>query len=92
MGQEPAGGTRRGGSLWVVTLGVAASVVAGLLADARAGALVLAGVLAIGAGIRAVHRGTAPDALGVRGRRVDVTVLALLAAALAILALLVPDP
>ena len=89
---DPAGGRRRDGSLWAVAAGLAATVAVGLLVDARTGAYVLAGVLAIGALVRAVAPSPGPVALAVRARWLDVTVLTALAAGVATLAAIVPTP
>ncbi len=90
MGERPAGATRRDGSYWVVTAGLVATVVVGLVTDARVGSFVLAGVLAVAAVVRAAVPDPGPVALVVRRRWLDVTLLVALAVAVAILAAIVP--
>ncbi len=86
-GREPA--ARRDGSFWAVAGALVAVVATVLLVDARTGAYLLAGVLAIAAVLRAALPG--PAALSVRSRWLDATVLATFAGTVAILATIVPD-
>lgn len=81
---------RRDASYWVVAAGVTAAVVVGLLSDARIGAYVLAAVLGAAAAVRGLRPEPGPAAIGGRARWLDVTLLAALAIALAVLALIVP--
>lgn len=89
MGERP-GTSQRDGSFWVVAAGLAAVVVVGLLTGARTGSFVLAGVLVVAAIVRGVRPAPGPAALAVRRRWLDVTVLGVLALALAVLAAIVP--
>ena len=77
-------------SLWLVGAGIVASVVVGLAVSTRAGSDVLAGVLAVGAVLRAVLPAPGPEALAVRSRWVDGAALGGLAAAGAVLAQVLP--
>jgi hypothetical protein len=90
MGEGAAGPARRNGSLWGVAGGIVLAVLVGMVSDARYGAYTLAGVLVVGAVVRAVRPEPGPAALGVRRRLVDVAVLTTLAVALAVLAAIVP--
>jgi hypothetical protein len=80
----------RNASLWLVALGVLASTLVAVIAGTPTGVLTLAGVLAVCAVVRGVVRGKGPSALVVRRRSVDVTVLAGLALALAVLSQILP--
>jgi len=80
----------RNSSLWWVTAGVAVAVAVAVLAGTAAGALVLAGLLAVGAVVRAATPLPGPAALVARGRPLDVLLLFVLAFALAILSQLIP--
>ena len=86
----PAAGRRFRLSLWLVGAGVVTSVAVGLTVSTRAGAYVLAGVLAVGAALRATLRDPGPEALVVRFRWLDVAVLGGLAAAVAVLTQVLP--
>ncbi len=88
-GREPA--ARRDGSFWAVAGALVAVVATVLLVDARTGAYLLAGVLAIAAVLRAARPAPGPAALSVRARWLDATVLATFAGTVAILATIVPD-
>jgi len=85
------GERRRDASYWVVGAGIAAAVVVGLLMGARAGAYVLAAVLAVAAVVRGMRTEPAPEAIGVRQRWLDVLLLGALAVALVVLAAIVPN-
>jgi hypothetical protein len=85
------GERRRDASYWVVGAGIAAAVVVGLLMGARAGAYVLAAVLAVAAVVRGMRAEPAPEAIGVRQRWLDVLLLGALAVALVVLAAIVPN-
>ena len=82
---EPAGSLR-----WTVAGVVAVTVVAVWPGDPRAAALLLAGVLATCAVLRALLPEPSPMALKVRSRALDVALLGGLAVALAVLAVLLP--
>ena len=90
MGERPAGATRRYGSHWVVAGGLVATVVVGVLTDARVGSFALAAVLTVAAVVRGVWPDPGPEALVARRRWLDVTLLGLLAIAVAVLATIVP--
>ena len=90
MSERPAGATRRNGSHWAVAGGLGASVVVGVLTDARTGSFVLAAVLTVAAVARGVWPEPGPEALVARRRWLDVTLLGLLAVAVAVLATIVP--
>ncbi|HEY0117830.1 MAG TPA: DUF3017 domain-containing protein [Cellulomonas sp.] len=92
MSEGPAGATRRDGSLWAVAAGIVVAVVVGVLTDARLGSYVLAGLLAVCAVVRAVRPEPGPEALGVRRRWLDASVLGALAVAVGVLAAVVPTP
>lgn len=79
----------RSPSLWWVSVGVVAVLVVTFAVDVTAGALVLAGLLAVSALARAVLR-PGPVALSVRSRATDCTVLAVLAVGVGLLAQLAP--
>ena len=81
---------RRDASYWVVAAGITVAVVVGLVADARVGAYVLAGVLAAAAAVRGMRPEPGPAAIGVRRRWLDVSLLGALAVALTVLAAIVP--
>ncbi len=91
MVDEPAGGTRRDASLWVVSAALLACVVVGLVVGTRAGAWALAGVMAACAVARALLPEPPPAAIGVRRRWLDVAVQGGLAILLAALATVLPD-
>jgi hypothetical protein len=80
----------RNSSLWWVTAGVAVAVAVAVLVSTAAGALVLAGLLAVGAVVRAATAPPGPAALVARGRSLDVMMLFTLAFALAVLSQLIP--
>ncbi|AEI11449.1 DUF3017 domain-containing protein [Cellulomonas gilvus] len=80
----------RNASLWWTATGVVLTCVVALVAGTAAGAVTLAAVLGGGAVVRAVRPSPGPVALAVRAKVIDVTVLALLAVALVVLALLLP--
>lgn len=80
----------RNSSLWWVTAGIAIAVAVAVLVSTAAGALVLAGLLAVGAVVRAATPPPGPAALVARGRSLDVMMLFSLAFALAILSQLLP--
>ena len=90
MSERPAGATRRSGSHWVVGGGLVATVVVGVLTDARIGSFALAAVLSVAAVVRAVWPDPGPEALVARRRWLDVTLLGLLAVAVGVLASIVP--
>lgn len=85
------GDRRRDASYWVVGAGIAATVVVGLLTDARLGAYVLAAVLLSAAAVRGMRPEPGPAALSVRRRWLDVVLLGTLALTLAVLAAIVPN-
>lgn len=80
----------RNSSLWWVTVGVAVAVAVAVLVGTDAGALTLAGLLAVGAVVRAATPLPGPAALVARGRPLDVLVLFSLAFALTLLSQLIP--
>ncbi|HEY0185906.1 MAG TPA: DUF3017 domain-containing protein [Cellulomonas sp.] len=80
----------RNASLWVVAVGVLASVAVAVAFGTPAGVLTMAALLACSAVVRGVVRGPGPAALVVRRRAVDVTILAGLALALVVLVQLLP--
>jgi hypothetical protein len=80
----------RNSSLWWVTAGVAVAVAVAVLVSTAAGALVLAGLLAVGAVVRAATPSPGPAALVARSRPLDVLMLFAFAFALAILSQLIP--
>ncbi len=81
----------RNASLWVVALGVLASVAVAVAFGTPAGVRTLAALLACAAVVRGVVRGPGPTALVVRRRSVDVTFLAGLAVVLVVLVQLLPS-
>ena len=80
----------RNSSLWWVTVGVAVAITVAVLVGTAAGSLTLAGLLAVGAVVRAATPPPGPAALVARGRPLDVLVLFSLAFALALLSQLIP--
>ena len=80
----------RNWSLWWVTVGVAVAVAVAVLVGTDAGSLTLAGLLAVGAVVRAATPLPGPAALVARGRPLDVLVLFSLAFALTLLSQLIP--
>jgi hypothetical protein len=76
--------------LLAVVAGVAVGIVMVSMHRLRAGMYVVAAALAVGALLRLVLRPRAASSLVVRGRQVDVFVLAALAAAIATLAAITP--
>jgi hypothetical protein len=80
----------RNSSLWWVAAGVGVVVAGALVFGAPAGALGLAVLLATGAVVRAATPSPGPVAFAVRARSLDVTILFVLAFALAILTALLP--
>jgi hypothetical protein len=80
----------RNSSLWWVTVGVAVAITVAVLVGTAAGSLTLAGLLAVGAVVRAATPPPGPAALVARGRSLDVLVLFSLAFALALLSQLIP--
>ncbi|MCL2464692.1 MAG: DUF3017 domain-containing protein [Micrococcales bacterium] len=81
---------RRSGSYWVIGAGVVVVLAVGLVGGADAGAFALAAVLAAAAVARGFLPEPRPEALVVRRRWVDVTMLGTLAVVLAILAAVLP--
>jgi len=84
-----AAGSNR--SLWWTTSGIVASVLVAYLADAVAGTYVLALVMLVAAVARAVARQPGPVAVSVRSKPLDVAVLLAGAAALVVLASVLPS-
>ena len=80
----------RNASLWWVTAGIVVAVVVSLVVGTRAGSAVLAALVAACAVVRGVLAEPGPVALSVRARRIDVTVLLLLAAGLTALTVFLP--
>ncbi|HEX7806193.1 MAG TPA: DUF3017 domain-containing protein [Cellulomonas sp.] len=80
----------RNSSLWWVTAGVGVAIAVSVLVSTAAGALTLAGLLAVGAVVRAATPPPGPAALVARGRPLDVLMLFLLAFVLAILSQVIP--
>ena len=80
----------RNASLWWVTAGIVLAVVVSLVVGTRAGSAVLAALVAACAVVRGVLPEPGPVALSVRARRIDVTVLVLLAAGLTALTVFLP--
>ena len=87
---SPHGPHRRLDPLWPVVLVVGAGIVLVALHRLRPGMYVVAAGLAAGAALRLVLRPRAAGSLVVRGRHVDVAVLALLAVGIAVLAAVTP--
>jgi hypothetical protein len=87
---EPAPTRRRLDPTPLVAAGVAVGVVRASMHHPRSGVLVVAGSLAAAALLRLLLSPRAAGSLVVRNRRIDVTVLATLAAALTVLALVTP--
>ena len=77
-------------SLWWTSTGIVVATVVALVAGTRAGAFVLAGVVLACAVVRAVLPSPGPVALAVRAKALDVAVLVLLGAGLAVLARILP--
>lgn len=73
-------------SLWWTSSGIVVATVVALVAGTRAGAFVLAGVVLVCAVVRAVLPSPGPVAITVRAKALDVAVLVLLGAGLAVLA------
>ncbi|HEX5333813.1 MAG TPA: DUF3017 domain-containing protein [Cellulomonas sp.] len=80
----------RNSSLWWVTAGVGVAIAVSVLVSTAAGALTLAGLLAVGAVVRAATPPPGPAALVARSRPLDVLMLFSLAFALAILSQVIP--
>jgi hypothetical protein len=80
----------RNPSLWWIAGGVAIAAAVAVIVGTPAGALVLAGLLAVGAVVRAAAPDPGPAALSVRTRALDVLILFGLAFALALLTELLP--
>lgn len=80
----------RNRSLWWTAAGVTAAVAVSFVLDAVAGVVVLAVLLLVYAVVRAVAPPPGPPAVVVRSRALDVTVLAVSAVTLAVLASVVP--
>lgn len=89
-GPDPERPRRRLDPLYVVLLGVAGGIALIASHRLRPGMYVVAGALALGAVLRLVLRPRAAASLVVRGRQIDVVVLAALAAAIAVLASVTP--
>ena len=77
-------------SLWWTSSGIVVAVVVALVVGTRAGAFVLAGATLVGALVRAVLPSPGPVALSVRAKVIDVAVLVLLGASVAVLAQILP--
>ena len=77
-------------SLWWTSSGIVVATLVALVVGTRAGAFVLAGVVLACAVVRAVLPSPGPVALTVRAKALDVAVLVLLGAGLAVLAQLLP--
>jgi hypothetical protein len=73
-------------SLWWTSSGIVVATLVALVVGTQAGAFVLAGVVLVGAVVRAVLPSPGPVALSVRAKALDVAVLVLLGAGLAIFA------
>lgn len=80
----------RNASLWWTSAGVLVATVVAVVVGTRAGAYTLAGVLAVCAVVRAVLPHPGPVAVSVRAKAIDVTVLAVLAVSIGVLAQLLP--
>ena len=72
-------------ALWLAVLAVVGAVLAAWLASARTGAAVLVAALVGAAVARLVGRGRRPEGIAVRSTWVDVVVLLVLAAGVAVL-------
>ncbi|RHA44111.1 DUF3017 domain-containing protein [Cellulomonas rhizosphaerae] len=83
-------GASRNASLWWTSAGVLVATVVAVVVGTRAGAYTLAGVLAVCAVVRAVLPHPGPVAVSVRAKAIDVTVLAVLAISIGVLAQLLP--
>lgn len=90
---EPRARLAAGGqpAMWLVVAGVALTAVAAPLLGARVACLVLAGVLAVAGLCRAVLPGPGPVGITVRSRGLDTFFFLAPAAAIAFLALTLPD-
>ena len=77
-------------SLWWTSSGIVVATLVALVVGTRAGAFVLAAVVLACAVVRAVLPSPGPVALTVRAKALDVAVLVLLGAGLAVLAQLLP--
>ncbi|WP_456787386.1 DUF3017 domain-containing protein [Cellulomonas sp. P5_C5] len=77
-------------SLWWTSSGIVVATVVALVVGTRAGAFVLAGVVLVCAVVRAVLPSPGPVAITVRAKALDVAVLVLLGAGLAVLAQILP--
>ena len=77
-------------SLWWTSSGIVVATVVALVVGTRAGAFVLAGVALVCAVVRAVLPSPGPVAISVRAKALDVAVLVLLGAGLAVLAQILP--
>jgi len=77
--------------LWWVSAGIVVALVVSLAVGTRAGSVVLAAVVAACAVVRWTAAAPGPVALSVRAKRIDVTVLFVLALGLAFLAAVLPD-
>jgi len=80
----------RNSSLWWVTVGVGVAIAVAVLVSTAAGALTLAGLLAVGAVVRAATPPPGPAAFVARSRPLDVLILFSFAFALAILSQVIP--
>lgn len=80
----------RNASLWWTSAGVVVATIVALVVGTRAGAYTLAGVLAACAVVRAVLPHPGPVAVSARAKPIDVTVLAVLAVSIGVLAHLLP--
>ena len=78
-------------AMWLVFAGVLLAVAVTLVVGARAGVLVLVGILVVGAGVRAFLPGPGPVGLTVRTRWTDVIMYLALAGAMGTLAVTVPN-
>jgi hypothetical protein len=78
-------------AMWLVAAGVLVAVAVTLLAGARAGTLVLVGLLIVAAGVRAFLPGPGPVGLTVRTRWTDVVMYLVMAGSMGSLALTVPN-
>jgi hypothetical protein len=80
----------RNASLWWTSSGIVVATVVALVVGTRAGAYVLAGVALVCAVVRAVLPSPGPVAITVRAKALDVAVLVVLGAGLAVLAQVLP--